>query len=56
MRHVMIAGMDNQPLYPSDGTIGGEDVFPPAHLYFSHGHSVIGDRLRAGGTHTEAGI
>jgi len=37
----MVLGMDNKALYPPDGAVGGEDVFSPAHLYFSDRNSSL---------------
>jgi hypothetical protein len=43
MGDAMVSWVDDQPLDPPDGAVGGEHVLSPAHLHLTQGHSVIGD-------------
>jgi hypothetical protein len=47
MGHAMVAGVDDQPLDPPDGPVGGKHVLAPAHLHLTQGDSLIGDHYWA---------
>src|SRR5277367_144288 len=41
MSDAMVAGVDYEPLHPSNGAVGGKHVLAPAHLDLAHRHAVI---------------
>ena len=58
MRHVMIVGIDDKSLNPTDGAIAGMHMFAAAHLHLSRRHTIADDDLGTDGhphaTHASA--